>query len=343
MEPKNESLMNSVVARKWGKEADFPMTFYGFPPTLEYSQALIGGDPHQDCYDWAIQHYFKPHMPLANALSICCGHGHVERLLAERGVFSQCLGLDLSPGAIQQATQQAHNAELAQLKYQVENINQMELPAATYDLVIAVGALHHLPAVEQVIAQLYKSLRPGGFLLANEYVGPNYQQFSPRQVELINAMIHLIPAHRRERFEYNYVPGWLWPIQKVRGGIKKYSGIDLWQVRKLWQHWLPWGARRFGKVYDYLHASYWRLTDPSEGVNSEKIIPSIQQHFQKVDIRPYNGSLLAYVLDPTYITSYDPQNPQHRQWMDLLIHIERELIALGEVASDNAFIIAQKG
>ena len=102
-----ERLRKFIIASKWRKPSKLPETFFGFPAILPYQQELIGGDPDRDCYQWTIDEHLKNYMLVESALSLACGHGHVERLLAERGVFKECLGLDLAPGAVDEASTQS--------------------------------------------------------------------------------------------------------------------------------------------------------------------------------------------------------------------------------------------
>jgi SAM-dependent methyltransferase len=232
------------------------------------------------------------------------------------------------------------------LTYRVEDLNALALEPESADMVVAIGALHHLTNLEHICAQIYRALRPGGVLIASEYIGPNHQQLTPRQVELINAIIHLLPHDRRERFEYNFTSHRFWPFRLARLGIRQLAGIDPYptvsRVRKMIYDLSPFRRYAFGKVFDYRPRPYWMMTDPSEGVRAAEIIPQLHQYFAQMDIYPYNGSILLHALDPHYLATYNPDDPLHGEWIHLLCDLERRLIALGELPSDNAFIVARK-
>ena len=87
---------------------------------------------------------------------------------------------------------------------------------------------------------------------------------------------------------------------------------------------------------DFLH------TDPSESVNSERIIPTLLQHFDKVEVKYFDGSILMYALDAKFYDNYDSNNPYHEKLLQLLFHIEDTLIEIGELPRDNAQIICRK-
>ena len=331
-----EYLKNWIVSRKWSTPPVSGYYFFTFPPIASYQNKLVSGDPEVDCYDWSIQTYFKDHMPFENCLSLVCGHGHVERLLAEKGVAKHLLGLDISEGAVNDALRLAREAGFDNIEYKVADVNKIQLEPESYDLIVAVGALHHLSELEHVIGQIHKALRPGGFLMTNEFVGPTYNQFGPRQVELINALVHLIPHDRRDRFEYTYLPGWLWFL-RFKGAIHYVTPL-----RKLFRSINPFRDNRFGKVYDYDRKAYWLATDPSESVRSAEVIPILKQHFSDIDIRYYNGSLLMQGLDQTYFATYKPDDPDHKKLNDLLCTIEKTMVDINELQPDCAHMIAWK-
>ena len=333
-------IRDNLVATKWRIPSDLSTSFFGFPPMLRYTQALIGGDPDRDCYQWTVDTYLSDRLPVERALSLACGHGHVERLLAARGVFVECLGLDLAPRAIEEARRLAAEGGHGNLGYRVADLNRLHLDPDSFDLVLAVGALHHMSDLDRVVEEVFRALKPGGLLVANEYVGPDFWQVTPRQYELINAAIHLIPAELRERREENYWPAWLWPLSKLEPRLSRMRVNLMAPLRGLRR--LLGRRPAFGRLYDPPPAWYWKLRDPSEGVHASQILSSVRRRFEEVDVRPYNGSILYFALDQVFYQRYNESNLRHRRILELLLGIEREMTALGEVPSLAALIVARK-
>ena len=87
---------------------------------------------------------------------------------------------------------------------------------------------------------------------------------------------------------------------------------------------------------------YFLATDPSEGVNSNNIIPILKKHFDVVDVKYFNGSILYYALDSAFYDNYDANNASHRAILQMLFDIESTLAATGEINQDNAHIICRK-
>ena len=138
--------------------------------------------------------------PIRQVLSLCCGFGSLERILLPRlPEVTDCRALDIAPGAISTARRLAAEAGLTAVRYEVADLNAWLWQSKQYDLVVANGALHHLRNLEDVLAGVRRTLKPGGAFVSCECVGPNYQDHSPRQLELINAAAFLVPAELRAR------------------------------------------------------------------------------------------------------------------------------------------------
>lgn len=105
---------------------------------------------------------------------------------------------DISAEVIQRARQRTDSVGL-NVQYHVEDVNNIELPPETYDLVVVTHSLHHFKRIEHIVDQINHSLKPGGLFAAWEYVGPRYQRFSRRQRAHANMVLRALPAkYRRE-------------------------------------------------------------------------------------------------------------------------------------------------
>jgi SAM-dependent methyltransferase len=106
-----------------------------------------------------------PGLPLAD---IGCGPGHVTAHLA--GLGRPVVGVDLSPGMIQQAA-----ARHPSLDFRVGSMLALDAPDGAYAGVVSFYALIHLAAAERAtaIAEFARVLCPGGLLLASFHIdGP---------------------------------------------------------------------------------------------------------------------------------------------------------------------------
>ncbi len=369
----DEAEYNKLVSEAWGKNSpDISKTFYGFPPVRDYLYSCVSereGKTERDWVErWTVETYLSQIIPVENCLSLCCGFGEIERILADLGVFKHCTGIDISEGAVKGAIAKAKEGNYDSLDYVQSDVNSMRLEPENYELVWANGALHHIKNLEHVISEVYNSLKPGGYFVTNEYIGPKHQQLPSRQREIVNSVIHMIPPRLRHSSEEMFALGeftkssWrsrlsglhkLVPV--LRNGIGDFGQLIDSVKWPLWKKGLVrggygifrnlFGSRatnfRYGKVWD-VNSFHFKQMDPSEGIRSDEIIPILKKTFDWTDIRYYNGSVLLYALDKKFYDEFDASREEDRLLLDMLINIEKTLIKMGELASDHAHIVAGK-
>lgn len=66
---------------------------------------------------------------------------------------------------------------MTNIHFAIEDINRIRLPGNTYDVVLMSMALHHVRNLEYLLAQVAHTLKPHGYFIANEYVGPSQFQY----------------------------------------------------------------------------------------------------------------------------------------------------------------------
>jgi SAM-dependent methyltransferase len=89
--------------------------------------------------------------------------------------------MDISPGSL------ARRAEILGARFpgrvatEVADLNFVELPANTYDLVVSSASLHHVTNLEHLAWQIDSALAPDGWFFLNDYVGEPRFQFAPEK------------------------------------------------------------------------------------------------------------------------------------------------------------------
>lgn len=109
-------------------------------------------------------------------LSVGCGHGLVDRYLAELNPDVTVEGVDLDEERIAQANATAHLAP--RVTARVADVTTFD-PGRGYDGVLAVDILHHVPGEThgQLLAALRDALVPGGTLLVKEMATEPRRQY----------------------------------------------------------------------------------------------------------------------------------------------------------------------
>jgi len=126
--------------------------------------------------------------PGVRALEIGCGSGWLSLALARHGALVD--GIDVSDEAI--AVARSHYESVkdevsGRVRYRVADLGSLELPEATYDVVVAKGILHHLPEPGRVLEGAFRSLVPGGLLWISDTHGDE-----PKLTVLVAGLLMLV-------------------------------------------------------------------------------------------------------------------------------------------------------
>jgi trans-aconitate methyltransferase len=110
-------------------------------------------------------------VPGASCLDAGCGPGETMRAMAERvGPTGRVLGIDADESLGALALAMLHDAGHRQCTFSAQDLTADEpIPGAPFDLVYARLLLFHLPQRVHVLARLWQSVAPGGYLLVQDY------------------------------------------------------------------------------------------------------------------------------------------------------------------------------
>ena len=118
-------------------------------------------------------------------------------------------------------------------------------------------SLHHVAALEKVLRAVRAALKPGGYFLINEFVGPRQFQFPDRQLAVVRELLDALPERLR--------------LDSTTGRVKTEY------IRQSVAHWNRW--------------------DPSEAVRSDEIVPLLRRTFDVALELPYGGTVLNLLLE----------------------------------------------
>lgn len=214
---------------------------------------LITGDAEQLYEDYFVEKYLGNQRNL-RVLSLGCGIGsHELNLARHRSTFQQIDAYDIAPNLIDRANNLAAAEGLDNIRFYCADVNQLSLSAGHYDLVFFHSSLHHFLRLEYLLGVLIPgALKPGGYLLLNDYWGPDRLQWSNAQLRAINRLLRLIPREKRRRFR-----------------------THLYKSRVSGPGWLRM-----------------RLSDPSEAAESSQIKPLLRKYYKALEETAVGGNLL---------------------------------------------------
>ena len=246
------------VAKRWGDPQSEPpgTQWVGLPGVAENINRRATGDPKLDWINHSgslLARFKKP----IRALSLGCGFGAIERILRRRNYCQVIHGVDVAEGAIRSARRQAAAEGLEGLTYEVADLNTVTFPEDMYDVVYAHACLHHVFHLEHLLDQVKRTLKRGGLLVVQEYVGPAQMQFPQKHLHLADIFLRAIPERYRRL--------------RTRSGTKQQAPR------------LP---------LDTMNNS-----DPSEAIRATEIVPLIASRFEVKHFCYLAGSLLLLIFN----------------------------------------------
>jgi|TARA_B100001964_G_C14181742_1_gene576611 ubiquinone/menaquinone biosynthesis C-methylase UbiE len=189
-------------------------------------------------------------------LSPGCGNAIKEMEYAKYSQFKLVECVDMSSERVKIAQENSREKSFDNMIFSVNDLATFEFKKNHYDIIVFDMILHHIKNVGNILEKVKYSLKNDGLLLINEYVGPNRFQYTKEQLDESNQILKKIPKKFKKR----------WNSKIIKTKIYK-PGI----LRMI-------------------------LADPSEAINSESIIPTLNNMFDLVEEKPYGGNLLHLIL-----------------------------------------------
>lgn len=194
--------------RFWNSEVQAPThnSWMAHPLVREYINRSIAGPEGGWPLDWFQRAY--PGRTFRHGLSIGCGTGALERDLLARGICESLHAVDASDVSLTIARNEAEIQGLSSsINYFPADFNELVLPRSSYDIVFFHQSLHHVSRMERLLSQVRHSLRPGGLIYLDEFIGPSRTYWSELRIAWYRALYQLIPR------EFRYFDEFAMPIQ----------------------------------------------------------------------------------------------------------------------------------
>ena len=115
-------------------------------------------------YRWLFDHFKLP--PDARVLELGCGPAKLWRENLERVPHWDVTLTDASPGMIEEARAYLEDAPRA-FAYKVVDVQEIPFADASFDAVVAIHMLYHVPDQPRALAEIRRVLRPGGRFYAS--------------------------------------------------------------------------------------------------------------------------------------------------------------------------------
>ncbi len=106
-------------------------------------------------------------VPDGHALEIGCGRGVGVEIILDRFGAQHVDAFDLDPRMVRRAVQRLRNRG-ERVRLWVGDATCITAPDAAYDAVFDFGIIHHIPDWRKAVAEVFRVLKPGGRLYAEE-------------------------------------------------------------------------------------------------------------------------------------------------------------------------------
>jgi SAM-dependent methyltransferase len=123
--------------------------------------ARAGYDVYRDGLNTPAFFEMLPEVAGLEGLDVGCGEGHNTRLLAGRG--ARMTGVDISPTFARYAEETERVNPLG-IRYRLASALDLPFEYASFDFATAFMSLMDMPETGRVLAEVFRVLRPGGFL-----------------------------------------------------------------------------------------------------------------------------------------------------------------------------------
>src|ERR687897_1075726 len=102
-----------------------------------------------------------PDRPFGDALEIGAGTGYFSLNLLQAGAIERATATDISPGMLATLEENADGLGL-EVRTAAAEAETLPFSDESFDLVFGHAVLHHIPDLEQALAEFKRVLRPGG-------------------------------------------------------------------------------------------------------------------------------------------------------------------------------------
>jgi ubiquinone/menaquinone biosynthesis C-methylase UbiE len=214
------------------------------------------GSPEIAYEDYLTDKYFRSASDL-RMLSVGCGTGSRERNFGKHKNFVLIEGIDIASSKISEAAKIALTEGLGNIRYHADDFRTYDFEPDTYDIILFNSSLHHFNNIDRLLKErVLPLLKRDGYLVIFDYVGPRRLQWSGKQLEYANNLLKELPERYKTR--------------QNGKSIKKR-------------------IYRPGLLRMY-------MVDPSEAVESDRILPAIHKYFTTIEEKQVGWDILHLLL-----------------------------------------------
>jgi SAM-dependent methyltransferase len=172
-------MVRKTAAEFWNEQQSDPRQVYWLfhPEVRAYVNSRMTGADWGWPQVWLKSQLDVAYKPLERGISIGCGEGNFERTLRNLEVVRRLDGYDVAPALIRRAKELAKQEHVRGLRFRVADVEKLALPRERYDFAAFSHSLHHVSDPGAMLAKIERTLKPGGILYIDDYVGPSRDEW----------------------------------------------------------------------------------------------------------------------------------------------------------------------
>ena len=296
----DQIIMEKSLAKKIGSywsrhKPKKRISWWESPTIVRYVNSIVDGDYVDGLSSGLINRtkkLLKDRLPLEKGISVGCGVGSKEMNLILQGIVKSFDLFELSSARIDQGRILAKKNGLEKNITFVEgNAFSMVTEEEVYDLVHLNNSLHHMMDKYAAVSLSKQVLNTEGHFYMDDFVGANRFQWPDRQLEIASDVRKSLIGTKYLRNPY---PKHFFSRRKIDWRVKRPNHIP----------------------------------DPSEAVDSEKILASIEKHFNDAEIIKTGGVIYHLALS-NIIYNFDDNNKNDQKLLKELLTLEKSCIEEG--------------
>jgi len=237
----------------------------------------------------------KDRLPLEKGISVGCGVGLKEMNLIQQGIVKSFDLFELSSARIDHGRILAKKNGLEKnITFWEGNAFSMVTEKETYDLVHWNNSLHHMMDTEAAVSWSKQVLKTEGLFYMDDFVGANRFQWPERQLEIASDV-------RKSLIGTKY--------------LRNPHSNHFFSRRRI-----DWRVKR---------PKHKHIADPSEAADSERILTSIEKHFNDPEII-ITGGVIYHLALSDVIYNFDENNEVDLKLLKELLTLEKSCIEEGQ-------------
>ncbi len=265
----------------FGKTRGRGVNWWQIPYVQQRWNKVITGDVSKNYIDYLTKDFLKGKQNM-RLISFGSGACETELELAKTNIFDKIICVELSSTLTKRAEESIKKNKLKNIEVICKNIYNYSFTEAKFDIILFKSSLHHFKNVKTLLRyNIISCLKEGGYLIIDEYVGPERLQYPKYQLKVINKALKTIPKK-----------------------FRAVSGIKMFKNK-------IYGPGLIRMI----------LADPSECIESSKILPSIHDYYKTIIEKPYGGNILSSVLKDI-AHHFNELDEEKKKVLDNLFEIE---------------------